>query len=181
MNPFLKENFPDTTRAVIFGIHPVLTDFLRYTFDFLGKNISFISHNENHIIESDFIIFSTDEIEAATQFSPTVLFVGNYYTEAEYGHLLNSITSGGAIIYSEQNDNISASLKQSDNFFRKISYPSPKFRIQPTYTLLESDFGNISIQINDEAALRDLLGAQQFCQQFGIMEDEFYESLVSFQ
>lgn len=88
--------------------------------------------------------------------------------------LLRNITGGGILVYPEDTQ-----LPTTENYFRKIPYSKPDFTNNGGNLLLPTEMGSIPVPSEYENIMEDILGLQQICQQIGIMEEDFFETLMS--
>jgi UDP-N-acetylmuramate: L-alanyl-gamma-D-glutamyl-meso-diaminopimelate ligase len=71
-------------------------------------------------------------------------------------------------------------IESSTNFFRKIPYKTPDYKISDGKVFLKTNMGEIPLSVFGKYNLLNLEGARFICQQLGIMEEEFYEAIMSF-
>ncbi len=93
---------------------------------------------------------------------------------------INSITNGGIIVYNEEDYEVKQIVEYSKKHIKKYSYKTPKYRIDKNFTILESEQGDLPLEIFGKHNLQNLAGAKLICQYIGIDEDSFYEAIVSF-
>ena len=61
-----------------------------------------------------------------------------------------------------------------------MDYGKPERETENGNVTLKTDFGNVPISITDEDTIFCINGVKHFAQQFGIMEEEFYEALSAY-
>lgn len=96
-----------------------------------------------------------------------------------YENFINTITSGGIIIYNSGDPSLSEILTQTENYVRKIGFESPKFQQNGSQFYLETDLGEIPVTPHGEN-LDYIEGVRHLCQHLGIQQEDFYEALMTF-
>ena len=93
---------------------------------------------------------------------------------------LDSIVSGGSIVYNELDLELNQMVQNCSNSIRKLEYSLPKFLIENDITYLITDEGSLPLKIFGDHNLSNLSGAKLICQLMGVQEEEFNSSIVSF-
>ena len=166
------------TRVLVFSTHSSIAKLLHEVLHFYDKDFGFYLENgdfENP--SSDFAILETGDIEKATLFQPTIVLITSEIPGEAIIPLLSKITAGGVLIY---HSSLSEAVEKSENFFRKLAFDHPQFQKSAAGFVLETNIGAIPISSSDEDLLKNIEGAKLLSQQFGVMEEEFYEPLMSF-
>ena len=166
------------TRVLVFSTHSSIAKLLHEVLHFYDKDFGFYLENgdfENS--SSDFAILETGDIEKATLFQPTIVLITSEIPGETIIPLLSKITAGGVLIY---HSSLSEAVEKSENFFRKLEFDHPQFQKSVAGFVLETNIGAIPISSSDEHLLKNIEGVKLLSQQFGVMEEEFYEPLMSF-
>ena len=93
---------------------------------------------------------------------------------------LDSIISGGAVVYNELDSELNQMVLNCSNSIRKLEYSLPEFFIENDISFLKTDEGNLPLKIFGNHNLSNLSGAKLICQLMGVQEEEFNNSIVSF-
>jgi UDP-N-acetylmuramate: L-alanyl-gamma-D-glutamyl-meso-diaminopimelate ligase len=67
------------------------------------------------------------------------------------------------------------------HYFRKLPFEPAVFQKNNEQYVVASELGAIPVNFRDENVLLNLEGIKLLCQQFGVMEEEFYEAVMSFE
>ena len=91
---------------------------------------------------------------------------------------MEHIVSGGVLVFPQ---NLENTVENTGQFFRKLSFDD--FEIQKNNGIVElsTEIGKIPLPFSDEILLKNLKGIKLICQQFGVLEEDFYEPLMSFE
>jgi len=176
----IAEDSKNKTRVVLFGMHSKMVQLIQYVLEYHFKTVDWVSNSETKIQDNDFIVLEATDLEAATVFAPTIAFLGSQTITDHYSPFLESLTQGGILVYPEFIDSLDRSVLQSIVYFRKLGYKKPELEKAGNSTLFKTDFGDFPISVENRETLDDIEGVKLFCQQLGIMEDDFYEALISF-
>ena len=93
---------------------------------------------------------------------------------------LDSIVSGGSIVYNELDLELNEMVQNCSNSIRKLEYSLPEFLIKNDITYLITDEGRLPLKIFGDHNLSNLSGAKLICQLMGVQEEKFNSSIVSF-
>ena len=93
---------------------------------------------------------------------------------------LDSIVSGGVVVYNELDLELNQMVQNCSNSIRKLEYSLPEFLIENDITYLITDEGSLPLKIFGDHNLSNLSGAKLICQLMGVQEEEFNSSIVSF-
>ena len=93
---------------------------------------------------------------------------------------LDSIVSGGSIVYNELDLELNEMVQNCSNSIRKLEYSLPEFLIENDITYLITDEGSLPLKIFGDHNLSNLSGAKLICQLMGVQEEKFNSSIVSF-
>jgi len=100
--------------------------------------------------------------------------------EEQFKIFINQITPGGILIYNEEDENVKRLAEETENPIRKIPYQTPKYVVENGTTYIETNEGNLPLEIFGAHNMNNLAGAKWICQNMGIDEDEFHEAITSF-
>ncbi len=166
------------TRVLIFSSSPLLVQLTLHTLDIHNKPIISKVFNEPlRSEESDFILFATDNLKEAAEFSPNIVLLGAVPELDSYNDLLISIRAGGILLYPKESQVINQELKEVAQFFRKIPYEETTC----TNNSLETDLGSVELNFDDSLLISHLDGVRNVLQHLGVMEEEFYQALSEFE
>jgi UDP-N-acetylmuramate: L-alanyl-gamma-D-glutamyl-meso-diaminopimelate ligase len=98
----------------------------------------------------------------------------------QFNIFLETIVEGGSITYNSE-DSITKTLVESCNSsIRKFDYSTPKHKIVKGVTYLQTDEGDLPLEIFGKHNLNNLMGAKWICQHMGVDEDDFFQAITSF-
>ena len=93
---------------------------------------------------------------------------------------LDSIVSGGVVVYNELDSKLNQMVLNCSNSIRKLEYSLPEFFIENDISFLKTDEGSLPLKIFGNHNLSNLSGAKLICQLMGVQEEEFNNSIISF-
>ncbi|MFD0993150.1 UDP-N-acetylmuramate--L-alanine ligase [Tenacibaculum geojense] len=207
---FLYEQSKNKTRVVIGGSHgkTTITSMILHVMNYHDKEVDYMVgaqlegfetmvHLTN---ENDFIVLEGDEylsspIDMRPKFhlyQPNIALISgiawdhinvfptyeNYVDQ--FTIFTNSLTNGGIMVYNEEDNEVREIVESATNAIKKYPYTIPKYFIDNGITYLETNEGDLPLEIFGEHNLQNLAGAKWICQHMGIDEDDFYEAIVSF-
>ncbi|MDO4225390.1 MAG: hypothetical protein Q4C75_05810 [Bergeyella zoohelcum] len=172
----LFEQHIEKTRVLVLD-QTGISKLVLHSLNFVGKEIDFYLQNgENQDLNQDFFLLEESNFIDTKIFQPTLVFITREGSLEQYTDLLKGITAGGVLIYNEKDKVLEQAVDNTDNYFRKITYSQPEI----TNGNLKTELGNIPISNIGDSQKPYLEGVKLLCQQFGVMEEEFYESLMQF-
>lgn len=175
----LFPSYQNKTRVLIASKNAEVARCIFHTLEFYEKNFDFLLQDgSTRNSGEDFIFHESDSLEIATQFKPNIVLLTSEIAEDKVSEIAKNITGGGVLVYPENFEN---SLDQVQNYFRKLPYSPTNFSVQHNTLLVSTEMGEIALQTLDQNLALDLQGIQLFIQQFGIMEEDFYDPLLNFQ
>lgn len=207
---FLYEQSKDKTRVVIGGSHgkTTITSMILHVLNFHQKDIDYMVGAQLEGFdcmvkitpENDFMILEGDEylsspIDLRSKFllyQPNIALLSGvawdhinvFKTFEEYleqfRKFVASITPGGVLVYNEEDAEVVKIVETATNYFRKIPYKTPEYKISDGKVYLKTTIGEIELAVFGAHNILNLEGARNICQQLGIMEEEFYEAISSF-
>ena len=207
---FLFEQSKHKTRVVIGGSHgkTTITSMILHVLHYNGKEIDFMVGaqlegftNMVHLTEeNDFILLEGDEylsspIDRRPKFhlyKPNIALLSgiawdhinvfptyeNYKEQFEI--FVDSIISGGILVYNEEDPELVKISENTTNQIRKHAYKTPDYSIENGTTILNTPEGDLPIDIFGAHNLNNLAGAKWICQHMGVDEDDFYEAISTF-
>lgn len=207
---FLFEQSRDKTRVVIGGSHgkTTITSMILHVLHYHDKEVDFMVGAQLegfetmvHLTqENDFILLEGDEylsspIDRRPKFhlyKPNIALVSgiawdhinvfptyeNY--EDQFRTFVDSIVSGGILVYNEEDPAVAMIAEETPNQIRKHGYTTPNYRIEDGVTILDTPEGDLPIEIFGDHNLNNLAGAKWICQHMGVDEDDFYEAISTF-
>ena len=207
---FLFEQSKHKTRVVIGGSHgkTTITSMILHVLHYNGKEIDFMVGaqldgftNMVHLTEdNDFILLEGDEylsspIDRRPKFhlyKPNIALLSgvawdhinvfptyeNYVEQFEI--FVDSIISGGILVYNEEDPELVKIAENTANQIRKHPYTTPDYSIENGVTILNTPEGDLPIDIFGAHNLNNLAGAKWICQHMGVDEDDFYEAISTF-
>jgi UDP-N-acetylmuramate: L-alanyl-gamma-D-glutamyl-meso-diaminopimelate ligase len=92
----------------------------------------------------------------------------------------DTVVKGGTIIYNQDDTEVRKVVEESKNQVKKYPYGTPAYRIENGLTLLETNEGEIPLEVFGEHNLQNLEGARSVCFHLGVGEEEFYEAIADF-
>jgi len=207
---FLYEQSKNKTRVVIGGSHgkTTITSMILHVLHYHGREIDYMVgaqldgfdtmvHLTN---ENDFILLEGDEylssaIDRRPKFhlyKPNIALLSgiawdhinvfptyDIYLE-QFKIFVDSIISGGIIVYNQEDTELVRIVEETSNQIRKHPYHTPNYKIENGTTILDTPEGDMPIEIFGAHNLNNLAGAKWICQHMGIDEDDFYEAIATF-
>ena len=208
---FLYEQSKFKTRVVIGGSHgkTTITSMILHVMHYFNRDLDYMvgAQLEGFDVmvkltdDNDFIILEGDEylsspIDRRPKFhlyKPNIALLSGIawdhinvfptwenYVE-QFSIFVDSIVEGGSITYNIEDVEVKKVVEGSENTIRKFPYQTPEYQVENGITILETEEGSMPIEIFGKHNLNNLAGAKLICQQMGIDENDFYESISSFQ
>lgn len=207
---FLYEQSKNKTRVVIGGSHgkTTITSMILHTLQFHRREVDYMVGAQLEGFDcmvkitddNDFMVLEGDEylsspIDSRSKFllyHPNIALISGIawdhinvfktfedYT-VQFKKFVETITPGGILVYNEEDKEVVKVVENAENYFRKIPYCTPKYKIENETVFLQTEMGDIPLSIFGRHNLLNMEGARLICQQMGIMEEEFYEAIMSF-
>ncbi|MGM0392796.1 MAG: UDP-N-acetylmuramate--L-alanine ligase [Bacteroidota bacterium] len=207
---FLFEQSKNKTRVVIGGSHgkTTITSMILHVLHYHEREVDFMVGAQLegfdtmvHLTEkNDFILLEGDEylssaIDKRPKFhlyKPNIALLSgiawdhiNVFPtyeiyEEQFQVFVDSIVSGGIIVYNEEDSALARIVDGTTNQIRKHAYQTPNYRIEEGITMLDTPEGDLPIEIFGAHNLNNLSGAKWICQHMGVDEDDFYEAIATF-
>ncbi len=207
---FLYEQSKNKTRVVIGGSHgkTTITSMILHVLNYHEREVDYMVGAQLegfetmvHLTEeNEFIVLEGDEylsspIDRRPKFhlyKPNIALLSgiawdhinvfptfdNYKNQFEI--FTDSMVNGGMMVYNEEDENVKDVVESSENHIKKYPYVTPNYFIKNGVTFLETEEGDLPLEIFGEHNLQNLAGAKWICQHMGIDEDDFYEAIESF-
>ena len=207
---FLYEQSKDKTRVVIGGSHgkTTITSMILHVLNYhdiavdymVGAQLEGFETMVSLTEENDFIVLEGDEylsspIDRRSKFhlyKPNIALLSGIawdhinvfptyenYVE-QFKIFLDTITKGGILVYNEEDVEVNAIVRATENQIKKYPYVTPVHEIHDGETYIETLEGPMPLEIFGEHNLNNLAGAKWICQHMGVDEDDFYEAIVTF-
>ncbi|GFD92233.1 peptidoglycan synthetase [Alteromonas sp. KUL156] len=207
---FLYEQSKDKTRVVIGGSHgkTTITSMILHVLNYHDREVDYMVGAQLdgfdtmvHLTEeNEFIVLEGDEylsspIDMRPKFhlyKPNIALLSGIawdhinvfptfenYVE-QFSIFTDSLTNGGIMVYNEEDAILKEVVESSSHPIKKYPYKTPDYFIDKGITYLETEEGDLPLEIFGEHNLQNLAGAKWICQHMGIDEDEFYEAIASF-
>jgi len=207
---FLYEQSKDKTRVVIGGSHgkTTITSMILHVLNYHDREVDYMVGAQLdgfetmvHLTEeNDFIVLEGDEylsspIDMRPKFhlyKPNIALLSgiawdhinvfptfeNY--KEQFKIFTDSMINGGSMVYNSEDENVAEIVESSENHIKKYPYETPNHFIDNGITYLETEEGDLPLEIFGKHNLQNLAGAKWICQHMGIDEDDFYEAIASF-
>lgn len=207
---FLYEQSKDKTRVVIGGSHgkTTITSMILHVLNYHDREVDYMVGAQLdgfetmvHLTENnDFIVLEGDEylsspIDMRPKFhlyKPNIALISgiawdhinvfptfeNY--KQQFQIFTDLLVNGGSMIYNIEDIHVKDVVESSENHIKKYPYETPNHRIDNGITFLETDEGDLPLEIFGNHNLQNLAGAKWVCQHMGIDEADFYEAIASF-
>lgn len=207
---FLYEQSKDKTRVVIGGSHgkTTITSMILHVLNYHDREVDYMVGAQLegfetmvHLTEeNDFIVLEGDEylsspIDMRPKFhlyKPNIALLSgiawdhinvfptfeNY--KEQFIIFTDSMINGGSMVYNSEDINVAEIVESSENHIKKYPYETPNHFIENGTTFLETEEGDLPLEIFGKHNLQNLAGAKWICQHMGIDEDDFYEAIASF-
>ena len=156
----------------VLNFHNVQADFI------IGENYEKASLST----ENDFVIIEAKSSENLENLHANIALITNISNDENIGNYKNfiqKITAGGVLVYNQEHKNLTDLAENSENYFRKFSYQKPAYTTKNDIFFLETELGEIPLKNSDLEVINHMEGARYICQQLGILEENFYEALLS--
>jgi UDP-N-acetylmuramate: L-alanyl-gamma-D-glutamyl-meso-diaminopimelate ligase len=207
---FLYEQSKDKTRVVIGGSHgkTTITSMILHVLKYHEKEVDYMVGAQLegfetmvHLTEeNDFIVLEGDEylsspVDMRPKFhlyKPNIALLSgiawdhinvfptfeNY--KDQFRIFTDSMINGGSMVYNVEDEHVKDVVESSENHIKRYTYETPNHFIENGITYLETEEGDLPLEIFGKHNLQNLAGAKWICQHMGIDEDDFYEAIESF-
>ncbi|MFD1293535.1 UDP-N-acetylmuramate--L-alanine ligase [Lutibacter holmesii] len=207
---FLYEQSKEKTRVVIGGSHgkTTITSMILHVLNYheievdymVGAQLEGFETMVHLTTENEFIVLEGDEylsspIDMRPKFhlyKPNIALISGIawdhinvfptfenYVE-QFSIFTNSLANGGIMVYNEEDTEVKKVVESSESPIKKYPYTTPGSIIKNGTTFLQTEEGDLPLEIFGKHNLQNLAGAKWICQHMGVGEDEFYEAIASF-
>ncbi|WP_420551326.1 UDP-N-acetylmuramate--L-alanine ligase [Tenacibaculum aiptasiae] len=207
---FLYEQSKNKTRVVIGGSHgkTTITSMILHVLNYHDREVDYMvgaqldgfdtmvkltEENEFIVLEGDEYLSSPIDMRPKFHlYKPNIALLSGIawdhinvfptfenYVE-QFSIFTNSLTNGGIMVYNEEDENVKRVVEGSEHPIKKYSYKTPPYFIENGTTFIETEEGDLPLEVFGEHNLQNIAGAKWICQHMGIEEDEFYEAIESF-
>ncbi|MBH1959105.1 MAG: hypothetical protein I8H68_03240 [Flavobacteriia bacterium] len=167
------------TRVLIYSSHQPVANFIIYVLNFFEKDFDyFLEKGDKKQTDSDFVILETSDLQKAKDFKPIIAFISDEMGSENFFQVLKNITGGGVLVYPEK---LEENINEAENYFRRLPFSYSAFKISGEKISISTEMGEIPLGSTDESLVQNMNGIKLLCQQFGIMEEDFYEALMTFE
>ncbi|ODM53634.1 peptidoglycan synthetase [Elizabethkingia meningoseptica] len=207
---FLYEQSKSKTRVVIGGSHgkTTITSMILHVLHFHQKDVDFMVGAQldgfdvmvKLTEENDFMVLEGDEYLSSTLdprskfllYQPNIALISGIAWDHinvfktfddyidQFRKFVATITPGGSLVYNEEDEEVVKVVEGAENYFRKMPYRTPEYQITDGVVNLITSVGHIPLSVFGQHNLLNMEGARLICQQLGIMEEEFYDAIMSF-
>ncbi|HBR11863.1 MAG TPA: peptidoglycan synthetase [Chryseobacterium sp.] len=207
---FLYEQSKEKTRVVIGGSHgkTTITSMILHVLNFHHKDIDYMvgaqlegfdcmvkitNDNDFMILEGDEYLSSPIDLRSKfLLYQPNIALISGIAWDHinvfktfddyidQFRKFVATITPGGVLVYNEEDPEVVKVVESAENYFRKIPYRTPEYEIIDGVVNLKTDMGDVPLSVFGKHNLLNMEGARFICSQLGIMEEEFYEAIMSF-
>ncbi|MDE5430070.1 UDP-N-acetylmuramate--L-alanine ligase [Elizabethkingia meningoseptica] len=207
---FLYEQSKSKTRVVIGGSHgkTTITSMILHVLHFHQKDVDFMVGAQldgfdvmvKLTEENDFMVLEGDEYLSSTLdprskfllYQPNIALISGIAWDHinvfktfddyidQFRKFVATITPGGSLVYNEEDEEVVKVVESAENYFRKMPYRTPEYEITDDVVNLITSVGHIPLSVFGQHNLLNMEGARLICQQLGIMEEEFYDAIMSF-
>ena len=179
MNTEIFSSFRDKSRVLIYSKTPSVAKCLVHILDFHEKEFDYIfADNSSSVSDQDFVILETNTLETVINFQPNIVLISTEIDVQDLPLIMENIVSGGVLVFPQNFEN---EVENSNQFFRKLSFDDFEVQEKNGITELQTEMGNIPLSFKDETLVKNLKGIKLISQQFKVLEEDFYEPLMSFE
>ncbi|RXP63272.1 peptidoglycan synthetase [Lutibacter sp. HS1-25] len=207
---FLYEQSKDKTRVVIGGSHgkTTITSMILHVLNYHNMDVDYMvgaqldgfdtmvhltSDNEFMVLEGDEYLSSPIDMRPKFHlYQPNIALISGIawdhinvfptfenYVE-QFSIFTNSLIDGGIMVYNEEDEIVKNVVESAENPIKKYPYITPNYKIVDGTTFIETNEGELPLEIFGKHNLQNMAGAKWICQHMGVNEDDFYEAIVSF-
>ena len=177
--PELLSYATNKTRVLICTSPPSIIRLIIEVLNFYVKEFDyFLEDGSSKIEANDFVILETSDLEKATQFKANIFFISTEINSDQIDSGLKNITPGGILVYPTVLEN---TVEDCQHFFRLLPFADSLFQKNDNDFILNTEIGSIPLKSTEENLIQNLEGIKLLCQQFGVMEEEFYEPVMNFE
>ena len=166
----------------------------------LGAKIEGLSNSVRLSDENDFIIIEGDEYLSSRihntpkfhVYKPNIALISGISWDHinvfptfdiyknQFSVFIDKIVNGGILIYNDNDLEILDLLKNNQNFIRKIPYSRHNYMVKDNKFFIETDEGLLPLKIFGKHNMENLSAAKQVCNLIGLTDNDFYNSITTF-
>lgn len=208
---FIYQQCKNKTRVVIAGSHgkTSITAMILHALHYHGRDCDYMvgaqlkgfntmvkltKHNEFVLLEGDEYLSSPiDPRPKFLHYKPNIALISgiawdhvnvfptyqSYLDQFEL--LLNTMDTGGTLIYNEQDEEVIKLVANNKDEIKKFAYGLPDYQISHEGFVLNTFEGDIPLKFFGKHNMNNLEGARWICNQMGLTDEEFYEAIAEFQ
>ncbi|MBW8524076.1 peptidoglycan synthetase [Chryseobacterium chendengshani] len=207
---FLYEQSKTKTRVVIAGSHgkTTITSMILHVLNFHQKEVDFMvgaqlegfdcmvkltENNDFMVLEGDEYLSSPIDLRSKfLLYQPNIALMSGIAWDHinvfktfddyidQFRKFVASITPGGILVYNEEDTEVVKVVENAENYFRKIPYKTPEYELSNGQVYLKTEMGDIPLSVFGAHNLLNLEGARNICHHLGIMDEDFYDAIMSF-
>ncbi len=92
----------------------------------------------------------------------------------------DKIAKDGTLIYFKGDNHLCNIVQEKQDERSYIPYHTPNYKVENNITILQTNIGEIPLQIFGEHNLQNLMGAYYICKQLGLTDKQFYDAIATF-
>lgn len=207
---FLFEQGKEKTRVVIGGSHgkTTITSMILHVLQKLDKKVDYMvgaqlegyetmvhltRKNKYMVLEGDeYLSSALDPRPKFHLYQPQIALLSGIawdhinvfptfkkYVE-QFKIFISQIPDGGILLFNTEDETLKKLVETTPKSIQRIGYVTPTYRIVDGATYLQTQQGEVEIQVFGNHNLNNLAGAKVVCEQMGVNEAAFYEAIKSF-
>ncbi len=169
------------TKILLSSANHEVEKLILHIINFLGQDIDFVSKETSVLNNNDFILLSSENFLEAQDFHPNIVLITDIMPNPNIDILLENIVGGGILVYPDNHITLELKLNKVDNFFRKLPFTKTSFTTTNDDFQIDTILGEVPLMTKNKDLVEKIEGIRLFCQQLGIMEEEFYEAVMNFE
>ncbi len=208
---FIYERNKSKTRVVVAGSHgkTSITSMILHVLNEVNQDVNYLVGAQlagfNRMVQLDdsleFIIIEGDEYLSSTLdrrpkflwYKPNIAVISgiewdhaNVFPDPEEYYLqfekfVESIVPGGSLAYFSEDNRLNEIVNRCSTEIRLFPYSTPKYRIERSEVVLETEEGEVSLKVFGKHNLQNMEAARLICNQLGVMDSDFYAAISSFE
>lgn len=207
---YLYEQSKDKTRVVIAGSHgkTTITSMILHILHFYHLDTDYMvgaqlegfdvmvrltDHNKYMVMEGDeYLSSALDRRPKILLYKPNIALISGiawdhvnvFPTFENYVHqfeiFVKSIRPGGWLVYNVDDTEVEKVSRMLEPHSQKEAYRVPPHRIENGITYLQTQAGEIPLEVFGDHNLSNLEGARKICNLMGVDDSKFYKAIQSF-
>lgn len=157
-----------------------IAEMLLHVMEYHKKNVDYVLANgKNNFNEhNEFIVI--EKAKSADKFKANIALIVDVNPEIQTTDFINSITNGGMLVYNEEINTVKMLVESNTNPIKKYPYKAPNYLFENGTYYLDTNEGELPLDITNEYDMKNILGVKWICQHMGVDEDDFYEAMGTF-